>query len=138
MSLQEILEIERNRTRREQVVLTTIYDRMKNRINNSVRVKSKDCVYTIPEFLPGYPLPNIEKTSMYLVTKLEKEGFIAIPFERVYIYITWDPVKISELDAKKPKEENNTYTKFKKTAIERSIKVDNEAFLDKIIRKTNK
>ena len=51
MSLNDILQIERERVVRERVVLTTIYDRMKNRINNSVRVKSKECIYKIiPQF----------------------------------------------------------------------------------------
>jgi len=98
MSLNDILQIERERVRRERVTLTTVYDRMKNRINNSVRVKSKECVYTIPEFIPGYPLIDVPKTMNYLLTKLNKEGFIAFPLTMLDIYITWDPAKIRQLD----------------------------------------
>ena len=66
MSLNDILQIERERVRRERVVLTTVYERMKNRINNSVKVKAKECIYTIPEFIIGYPLINVIKTMDYL------------------------------------------------------------------------
>lgn len=98
MSLKDILQIEKERVQRERVVLVTIYDRMKNRINNSVKVKSKECIYTIPEFIPGYPLIDIVKTMNYLLTKLKKEGFIAIQLTPLDLYITWDPVKIRQLN----------------------------------------
>lgn len=98
MSLNDILQIERERVRRERITLTTIYDRMKNRINNSVKVKSKECVYTIPEFIPGYPLIDVEKTMKYLINKLTREGFIAVKLTELVLYITWDPLKLRQLD----------------------------------------
>jgi len=98
MSLSDILQIERERVLRERIVLTTVYDRMKNRINNSVRVKAKECIYTIPEFIPGYPLVDVQKTMNYLLTKLKKEGFITIQLTLLDLYITWDPAKIRKLD----------------------------------------
>ncbi len=98
MSLNDILIIERERVRRERVVLTTVYERMKNRINSSVRARAKECIYTIPEFIPGYPLINITKTMDYLVSKLKREGFIVMPISILDLYITWDPIKIRQLD----------------------------------------
>lgn len=98
MSLNDILQIERERVRRERITLITVYERMKNRINNSVRVKAKECVYTIPEFIVGYPLIDVTKTMNYLLTKLRKEGFIAIALSAIDLYITWDPEKIRQLD----------------------------------------
>ena len=91
MSLNDILQIEKERIQRERIVLTTVYDRMKNRINLSVRATSKECVYTIPDFIVGYPLIDIQKTMQYLLKKLKKEGFITIPLSTKQIYITWDP-----------------------------------------------
>jgi len=118
MSLSDILQIERERVRRERVTLITVYDRMKNRINNSVRVKAKECVYTIPEFIVGYPLIDVPKTMNYLVTKLKKEGFIAIQLTLLDIYITWDPEKIRQLDQQvkqiEPKKQEPLYSKIDK------------------------
>lgn len=98
MSFNEILQIEQQRIRRERVVLQTIYDRMKNRINNSVKVKSKECIYTIPEFIPGYPLTDINKTMKYLLDKLKREGFIVLQLTQLDLYVTWDPTQIKKLD----------------------------------------
>lgn len=135
MSLNDILEIERSRLKREKVVLNTVYDRLKNKINNSVRVKSKECVYTIPEFIPGYPLIDIHNTMQYLLAKLEIEGFIAFPITQLDIYITWDPVKIRELDqikkgkeAVEPKEKKPT-----KTVLEKEFERANEDFINNLI-----
>jgi len=97
MSLVEILQIERERMLRERVVLTTVYDRMKNKINNCVRIKQRECIYTIPEFIFGYPLINIDKTMNYLLSKLNREGFIALQLSAFDLYITWDPHKIKQL-----------------------------------------
>lgn len=97
MSLVDILEIDRERVRREKVVYNTVYERLKNRINNHVRVGSKYCIYTIPEMIIGYPLVKIDKTMNYLHKKLLKEGFIVFPIDNKNIFVTWDPNEIRKL-----------------------------------------
>jgi hypothetical protein len=156
MSLNEILQIERERVLRERVVLTTVYDRMKNRINNSVRVKAKECIYTIPEFIPGYPLINVPKTMNYLLTKLRKEGFIAIQLTMLDLYITWDPVKIRQLNEQvkpiepkrqepiystitkgkmlwDPNEDGKKRTSVEKRLVEKEFERANEDFINSLI-----
>lgn len=97
MSLNDILKIEKERVLRERVVLNTVYERLKNRINNSVKVKAKECTYTIPEFIPGYPLVDVPKTMEYLLKKLQKEGFIAAQIDYYNLLVTWDLEKIRKL-----------------------------------------
>jgi hypothetical protein len=145
MSLTDILQIERERVLRERVVLITIYDRMKNRINSSVRVKAKECVYTIPEFIPGYPLINIVKTMDYLLTKLKKEGFIAIQLTLLDLYVSWDPEKIRQLDqqvkAIEPKKIEPLYSKINKKPLwdpnENNRKSVDKQLLDKQFERAN-
>jgi hypothetical protein len=127
MSLQDILDIERQRIKRERVVLTTVYDRMKNRINNSVRVKSKECVYTIPGIIPGYPLVDIPKTMEYLLHKLITEGFIAFQLNDTDLYITWDPYKIRQLDEIKKNHEKK----------EKVVETKNKPIMDKEFERSN-
>jgi hypothetical protein len=112
MSLKEILELDRDRVRREKVVYHTIYDRLKNKINNSAKVGAKFCIYVIPEFIPGYPLPNIDKTMSYLYRKLYKEGFISIPITKYELFVTWDPVKIRNIDKNEKSSKINLYAKI--------------------------
>lgn len=126
MSLIDILQIEKERVRRERVVLNTIYDRMKNRINNAVRAKSKECIYTIPEFLIGYPLVDIPKTMIYIVKKLKKEGFIAVPLDQLNIYITWDPRELIKLNEILRQHE-------KQTVVEKELERKNDDFISSLI-----
>lgn len=150
MSLNDILLIERERVRRERVVLTTVYERMKNRINNSVKIRAKECIYTIPEFIPGYPLINIVKTMEYLINKLKKEGFIVAQLSLLDLYITWDPVKIRQLDEQlksiepvKKQEPKNTYCSYNnitstnlntnKRLVEKEFERANENFINSLV-----
>lgn len=143
MSLNDILQIERERVNRERVVLTTVYDRMKNRINNSVKVKAKECIYKIPEFIPGYPLIDTYKTMNYLLNKLKKEGFIVIQLTLLDLYITWDPAKIRQLDQISFKKEDKIDKQFwnsgnlnhsqKKNLNEKEFERANEDFINTLV-----
>lgn len=128
MSLNEILMLERERVQREKVVMHTIYDRLKNRINNFVRAKSTFCIYTIPEFIPGYPLVLVDKTMVYLINKLRREGFIAEYIDKNNLYVSWDPKAIRDLDAKLRKEEQE------RNSINKDTYERNEKFIDTLIR----
>ena len=108
MSLVDILQIERERARRERVVLHTIYERMQNRINNAVRAKARECVYTIPEFIPGYPLIDPYRTMSYLVKKLKKEGFIVVALSQLELYITWNPEELRKVAERLREHEQKT------------------------------
>jgi hypothetical protein len=139
MSLNEIIMLERQRVLRDKMVLHTIYDRMKNRINNAVRARSKVCIYTVPELLPGYPLVKLGQTMRYLINKLQREGFIAFAIDTKQIYITWDPLVLRDLDQKLRKEElANKSTEFSNSAtsyITREMERYNDDMITGIIDK---
>jgi len=99
---------------------------MKNRINNAVRAKAKECVYTIPEFIPGYPLIDIPRTNLYLVTKLKKEGFIAFPMGELQVYITWDPRELIKLAERLQMHK-------KQTVADKELERKNDDFMNSLI-----
>jgi hypothetical protein len=127
MSLNEILKIDRERVKREKVVLSTVFDRLKNKVNNVVRVGSKSCTYIIPEFIPGYPLVNVEKTMIYLNKKLKKEGFISFPINGNTIFVTWDPNEIRKLDKIKDN------VKQEETVKEKNYERENDNLIQSLI-----
>jgi len=128
MSLNDILEIEKSRLNRERAIYITIYDRMKNRLNNSVKIGSKFSEYTVPEFIFGYPLINVEKAMIYLCHKLTKEGFIYIPLSKNTLLITWDPKHLKELDRRVRNEERKSITHSDKI-----LERDDDDFIQKLI-----
>jgi hypothetical protein len=134
MSLVEILEIDRERLRREKVVYNTVYDRLKNRINNHARVGSKYCVYTIPEFLIGYPLVKVDKTMIYLRKKLSKEGFISFEIDSCNIFVTWDPEEIRKLNKIYKNYTGESVSEKIESVTERSFVRDNDDLIQSLIQ----
>lgn len=130
MSLVEILEIDRERLRREKVVYRTVYERLKNRINNHARVGSKYCVYTIPDFIVGYPLVKIDKTMAYLHKKLAKEGFIFYQIDHTNLFVTWDPEEIRKLNKIY---NNSSVTEKIESVEERNFIRDNDDLIQSLI-----
>lgn len=124
--------LDRERVRREKVVLRTVYDRMKNRINNHAAMKSKWCVYNIPEFIPGYPLVNVPLAMRYIVKKLIKERFIVNVISENSIFISWDPKEIRRLDSVLRNVEND-----KKDTGDNIVNKKDDFFIKSLIRSKN-
>jgi hypothetical protein len=98
MSLSDILEIEKQRRRNLRIVFDTIYDRVKIRIRNHVSAGAKYCVYTIPNFIPGYPLIKVDIMMKILISKLTDEKFIVQQLDYQNILIYWDPEEVRKLE----------------------------------------
>ncbi len=129
--LNQLLEIDQERVRREKVVLHTIWDRLVNRIKISMRAKSSACVFKIPEMIPGYPLTNIPKTMEYLLKKIQHEGILGVQISLLEIYIAWDPNAIRELAKRKRQKHSQAARPNQVTQITQTRDDD---FIDLMIR----
>jgi hypothetical protein len=99
MSIAEIIKIEKDRYLREKKVYDIIYTRLQNKINNAVKARATECIYTIPEYIVGHPLVNIPKTMIYLLEKLSYEKFIATQLTEKDIYVTWNIYHLAEFES---------------------------------------
>lgn len=127
MSLADILEIEKNRRRNLRIILNTVYDRVKIRIINHVTIGAKFCVYKIPDFIPGYPLINVELTMKFLLKKLKNEKFIVYQLDSHHILIYWDPEEIKKLERSLLDSQNNNSFD--------SSRLDNDELIKSLINK---
>ena len=60
---------------------------------------SQACVYTVPNFVFGYPLIDVPKAMEYLLSRLNHEGLISFQIDNTdQIYISWE---LSELERRK-------------------------------------
>ena len=134
MSLKDILELEKSRLNREHATYKTVYERMKNRINFTVKTGEKICFYEIPDFIVGYPLINIEKTMIYLQNKLSKEGFVHIKIDERRLLITWNPKHLKELDKHIKEEEKKKTLNYTEKLQERN----EDDFIKMLISSKNK
>ena len=90
MSLKSIIAIQEEKKKKEFEIFKTVYKRVEQYIIHNVSIGSQACIYTIPEFIWGYPLIDIPRTMNYLLYELNNKGFICYQIDPRNIYITWD------------------------------------------------
>ena len=54
------------------------------------KIEKLECIYEVPGFIIGVPIYDIEELKEYLVSSLNKNGFILKQFPPNWIYISWD------------------------------------------------
>lgn len=107
MSLRGLLDLDIERKKREDDMHSSIYARLSNRMNSASNLRHNECIYTIPDYIPGYPLVNIPSTMEYLLRTVVAEGFIAFQIDAQNLYVSWDHNKIRKLSQLKAQEEYN-------------------------------
>lgn len=82
---------ERNKTKHD------TFDKIYKNIENKIRISSFGnnyfTIYEIPEFIFGIPLYNIMEASLYIIEKLNNNGFKVEYFEPNKLLINWLPNK---------------------------------------------
>tara|TARA_A100001015_G_C14705939_1_gene600172 strand:- start:279 stop:668 length:390 start_codon:yes stop_codon:yes gene_type:complete len=116
--VENILELQKKRTNREEQLKQKMLNSVKEKINNYANFGQTACIYKIPNFLIGEIPFEIETIHKFLVKKLKNEGFYVINMNVQYIYISWDIKDINKvLKEKKSKihnkqEINNNFSAF--------------------------
>ena len=78
------------------------------RIKYHAELEQTYCLYSIPEFIFGIPLYNINDLKKYIMDTLKKNGFKLMYFHPNTIFISWDVEnKIKNKDDSKKKKNNN-------------------------------
>jgi hypothetical protein len=83
------------------------------RIKYHAELEQTFCIYSIPEFIFGIPLYNINDLKNYIMNTLKKNGFKILYFHPNTLFISWDVVtKIQNKSEKKNKKENTNNFKL--------------------------
>jgi hypothetical protein len=118
--VENILDIQKKRSLREEKLKEKILHYVKEKIHNYANFGQTNCIYTIPNFIFGEMPYKIDSMNRYLVKKLKKEGLYVINISFQYIYISWNIKDIKktleeqskEIKTKTEKQEVNNYSAF--------------------------
>ena len=118
--VENILEIQKKRSLREEQLKEKILKSVKEKINNYANFGHTNCIYTIPNFLIGEIPFKLDSMNKFLVKKLKNDGLYIINISLQHIYISWnikDIQKAMEEKSKKNKiktdiAEMNNYSAF--------------------------
>ena len=116
--VENILELQKKRTIREEQLKIKILNSVKEKINNYANFGQTACIYKIPNFLIGEIPFKIESINKFLVKKLKSEGFYIINMSTQFIYISWNikdinkVLKDKSIKINEKKEEYNNFSAF--------------------------
>ena len=96
MSLNSIMNIQKQRKLRRNQVFKDIFEKVKIRINHYTRFGQTNCTYTVPPIIYGLPHINLAEIADYIERKLKEEGFMAVRMNATNIYISWEETVIAE------------------------------------------
>jgi hypothetical protein len=99
-------------------VLTIIHDRIKK----ASKKEQYKFVYEVPEYLFGVPSYNLNKCLAYLIKELRNNGFLVKYYFPKILYISWDPIEITNY-----KKEKKLYQKKFKDIRKDTMKIANSA-----------
>ena len=99
-------------------VLVIIHDRIKKA---SLKEKYK-LLYEVPEYLFGVPSYNLNKCLAYIMKELRANGFLVKYYFPKILYISWDPVEITNY-----KKEKKLYQKKFKNMENERLKISNSS-----------
>ena len=89
------------------------FDKILQRCHNKIKLyaenRKTECVYEIPGFIIGVPLFDVNELREYLVSSLNKNGFILKQIPPNYIYISWDLKNKKKMKVKKEKKPDTEY-----------------------------
>lgn len=106
--VENILEIQKKRSLREEKLKEKILKSVKEKINNYANFGQTNCIYTIPNFIIGEIPFNLETINKFLVKKLKNDGFLIINMSLQHIYISWSIKDIQKvIDDKNKKIKSN-------------------------------
>lgn len=81
-------------SRKKELSKFETFDKILQRCHNKITLyaenRKTECIYEVPEFIIGVPLYNINELKEYLVSSLNKNGFILKQIPPNWIYISWD------------------------------------------------
>ena len=78
-----------------------------NRILTNSKNKTFYCTFSIPEFLIGKPLYNVEDLRKYLIDSLKRDKFDVLYIHPNLLFISWEKQKNKKRNVAKPTTNND-------------------------------
>lgn len=123
LTIDDINQYQKEKIKKQIKIYEKILGNCNRRVREYVMKDQRYTFYTIPEYMPGFPLYDITKCSYFLIKKLKENGFETKFIPPKTIYIHWSfPKKITH-DSNK----DNTMSRpvLKKQSDVHRIRLDN-------------
>jgi hypothetical protein len=99
-SVHEINRFIEDKKRQKFAVFEKLFDQCQKHILKYATNEKYRCFFTVPEFIIGLPLYNLNAAILYIIDKLHTKGFLVKYYHPNILYICWD---YDEINGKKVK-----------------------------------
>ena len=107
LNIHELYESARKKELNKFEIFDKILQRCHNKIKLYAQNKKTECIYEIPSFILGVPLYDIKELKEYILSSLNKNGFILKQFPPNWIFISWDIKNKSKIKTIKEKQKED-------------------------------
>lgn len=104
LSLSDIVNNKKKRDQKKEEVFKVLLKECSAKIKKSDEMKNLYCIYTVPEFVLGYPIFNINECITYIIKEISKHGFQTQYIFPNIIVIAWFNVVEKEDEQTKQKQ----------------------------------
>jgi len=89
-SLNDVLDLQKRQNSRYNALRKDILSKMSEKIRHLAKHGELRCVYTVPNYVFGFPRYNVAEITTYLFTYVKNEGFCVVLLSDNKIFISWD------------------------------------------------
>jgi len=90
LNIHDLYESARKKELKKFETFDKILQRCHNKIKLYAQNRKTECIYEVPSFILGVPLYDVIELKEYLISSLNKNGFILKQIPPNWIYISWD------------------------------------------------
>lgn len=90
VKIDEILSEQRERNKKKEKMYKKIYKLAEKKIIDCSKVNNTGCYFTVPLFLINIPTYSCKECKLYLIKKLNSDGFHITDMNDNIIYISWN------------------------------------------------
>jgi len=96
-TLKDVINLQRRQQARYNDLKTDVLNKLTDKITHLAKHGEMRCVYTVPNYIFGFPKFNVADITAYLFFKFKKEGFCVVLLGNDKIFISWDINDISKI-----------------------------------------
>ena len=110
-SLERMLDIQKKRSQREDNIKLKVLNTLKDKLQTYANFGKLNCIYTVPNFVIGHCLYQLDDMMKYIIKKLKSEGYSVKQLSTQHILISWDIKEITNNLNKQSKSKSKSKSK---------------------------
>lgn len=98
INLRKLTQHRRKRYEKQKYIFKQILQKCHRKIYSSGEQLKTECLFTIPQYVPGMPLFDIKECMRYIISKLQKNKLAVQVVQHDTISVSWEHINVYDQD----------------------------------------